>query len=181
MITPFLPRRPSAPCSVFPFPSSKVESRISPSSGPARSEAIEPAPRPRFSRDHDDLASVLPVADDFSTRNVVKARLPTRGYDPEPLPGVDSAVAQETAATDDRAIKRAMRRRRLLLLPQASGEVVVIALNLGAEPFRLPRRQPASTAESCSRPCSTGKGKTLQGALILRGNEGVIIGASRGA
>ena len=68
----------------------------------------------------------------------------------------------------------------LLYRRQSEGKAVVDRAEsrrrAGLDRVECRRAQPA---KSCSRPSWTGKGEKIQGALDLRGNEGVIIGDCR--
>jgi alpha-glucosidase len=68
----------------------------------------------------------------------------------------------------------------LLYRRQSEGEAVVIALNLGAEPISIASEAAGLDGEILLSTFLDREGETIQGVLDLRGNEGVIIGASPG-
>jgi len=122
----------------------------------------------------------LPVADDFLHENVVNLDADARSilnlYRAliglrRKLPQLMSGDYVPIAAEGD----------LLLYRRQSEGEAVVIALNLGAEPVSIASEPAGLDGEILLSTLLDREGETLQGALDLRGNEGVIIGASRGA
>jgi alpha-glucosidase len=64
----------------------------------------------------------------------------------------------------------------LLYRRQGEGSAVVIALNLGAEPVSIASDAAGLGGEILLSTFLDRQGEKIQGALDLRGNEGVIIG-----
>jgi alpha-glucosidase len=122
----------------------------------------------------------LPVADDFLHENVVNLDADARSilnlYRAliglrRKLPPLMSGDYVPIAAEGD----------LLLYRRQIEGEAVVVALNLGAEPVSMASEAAGLDGEILLSTFLDRQGERIQGALDLRGNEGVIIGASRGA
>jgi alpha-glucosidase len=120
----------------------------------------------------------LPVADDFLHENVVnleadarsilnlyRALIGLRRKRPQLMSGEYVPIAAEGDL--------------LLYRRQSEGEAVVIALNLGAEPVSIASEAAGLDGEILLSTFLDREGEAIQGALDLRGNEGVIIGASR--
>jgi alpha-glucosidase len=117
----------------------------------------------------------LPLADDFLHENVVnlaadsrsilnlyKALLDLR----KRLPHLVSGEYVPVAADGD----------LLLYRRQSEGNAVVIALNLGAEPVSIASDAIGLGGEILLSTFLDRQGEEVEGALDLRGNEGVIIG-----
>ena len=68
----------------------------------------------------------------------------------------------------------------LLYRRQSEGKAVVIALNLGAEPISLTSNSADLNGEILLSTSLDREGEKITGALDLRGNEGVIVGAHAG-
>ena len=122
-------------------------------------------------------ASWLPLAHDFVHENVVNLEADTRSilhlYKAlirlrKQLPQLMSGDYLPIAAEGDLLIYR----RR------SEGEAVVIALNLGAEPVSMASEAGSLDGEILLSTFLDREGEEIQGTLDLRGNEGVIIGAS---
>ncbi len=122
----------------------------------------------------------LPVADDFLHENMVNLEADARSilnlYRAliglrRKLPQLMSGDYVPIAAEGD----------LLLYRRQSEGEAVVIALNLGAEPVSMASEAAGLDGEILLSTFLDREGESIQGALDLRGNEGVIIGASPGA
>jgi alpha-glucosidase len=122
----------------------------------------------------------LPVADDFLHENVVNLDADARSilnlYRAliglrRKLPQLVSGDYVPIAAEGD----------LLLYRRQSEGEAVVVALNLGAEPISIASEAAGLDGEILLSTFLDREGESIQGALDLRGNEGVIIGASRTA
>jgi alpha-glucosidase len=64
----------------------------------------------------------------------------------------------------------------LLYRRQGDGEAVVIALNLAAEPVSIASDAAGLSGEILLSTFLDRAGEKIQGALDLRGNEGVIVG-----
>src|ERR1700750_1897813 len=120
----------------------------------------------------------LPVADDFLHENVVNLDADARSilnlYRAliglrRKLPQLMSGDYVPIAAEGD----------LLLYRRQSEGEAVVVALNLGAEPVSTASEAIGLDGEILLSTALDREGETIQGALDLRGNEGVIIGAPR--
>ncbi len=117
----------------------------------------------------------LPVADDFAHENVVNLAADDRSilslYKAliglrKKLPQLVSGSYAPIAAQGD----------LLLYRRQSEGKAVVIALNLGAEPVSLESESIGLGGEILLSTFLDRQGERIQGALDLRGNEGVIIG-----
>ena len=119
----------------------------------------------------------LPLADDFLHENVVnldadarsilnlyRALIGLRRKLPQLMSGDYAPIAAEGDL--------------LLYRRQSEGEAVVIALNLGAEPVSIASEAIGLDGEILLSTFLDREGETIQGALDLRGNEGVIIGMS---
>jgi alpha-glucosidase len=119
----------------------------------------------------------LPVADDFPRENVVnisadtdsilnlyKALIEIR----RKLPQLVSGDYWPIAAEGD----------LLLYRRRSEGESVTIALNLGAEPVSVTSSAIGFNSEILLSTFLDRQGEKLEGVLDLRGNEGVIVGAS---
>ena len=63
---------------------------------------------------------------------------------------------------------------------QREGEVVVVALNLGAEPVSIASDAIGLSGEILLSTFLDRQGEKIHGALNLRGDEGVIVGAQAG-
>jgi alpha-glucosidase len=118
----------------------------------------------------------LPVAEDFQRENVVnlaadtgsilslyKALIALRRTSPQLVSG----NYQPVAAQGD----------LLLYRRQSEGQAITIALNLGAEPVSLASDVLGHGSEILLSTLLDREGEKIKGALDLRGNEGVIIGA----
>jgi alpha-glucosidase len=118
----------------------------------------------------------LPVADDFARENVAnldanaasilslyKALIGLR----KKLPQLISGDYVPIAAQGD----------LLLYRRQSEGKAVTIALNLGAEPLSIASDAAGLNGEILLSTFLDRRGEKIQGALDLRGDEGVIIGA----
>jgi alpha-glucosidase len=119
----------------------------------------------------------LPLADDFAEENVARLDADPRSilnlYKAlialrKRLPALNSGDYVPLAAEGD------------LLLYRRQGEdsAVVIALNLGAEPVFIASETIGSGGEILLSTFLDRQGEKIEGGLDLRGNEGVIIGAS---
>jgi alpha-glucosidase len=117
----------------------------------------------------------LPLADDFSHENVAnleadtgsilnlyKALIDLR----KKLPQLRSGDYTPIAATGN----------LLLYRRQSEGRWIAIALNLGAEPVSIASRSSGLSGEILLSTSLDRHGEPIDGALDLRGNEGVIIG-----
>jgi alpha-glucosidase len=118
----------------------------------------------------------LPVADDFSHENVVNLDADSRSilslYKAliglrRKLPQLVSGDYVPVAAQGD----------LLLYRRQSEGRAVVVALNLGADPVLLESETIGLKGEILLSTFMDREGEKVQGALDLRGDEGVIIGA----
>jgi len=65
----------------------------------------------------------------------------------------------------------------LLYRRQSEGRAITIALNLGAEPVSIASDAAGLSGEILLSTCLDRQGEKIRGALDLRGDEGVIIGA----
>jgi len=121
----------------------------------------------------------LPVADDFAHENVVnleadersilslyKALIALRKKLPQLMSGDYVPIAAQGEL--------------LLYRRQSEGKAVVIALNLGAEPISLTSNSADLNGEILLSTSLDREGEKITGALDLRGNEGVIVGAHAG-
>jgi alpha-glucosidase len=119
----------------------------------------------------------LPVSDDFQQENVInleadaqsilslyKALIRLRKH----LPQLVSGDYVPLAAQGD----------LLLYRRQSGGTSIVIALNLGAEPISIASDAAGLTGEILLSTFLDRQGEKIQDALDLRGNEGVMIGAT---
>jgi alpha-glucosidase len=119
----------------------------------------------------------LPVADDFPRENVVnlsaetdsilhlyKALIEIRRRLPQLVSGDYVPIAAEGDL--------------LLYRRRSEGKSVTIALNLGAEPLSVTSSAIGFNSEILLSTFLDRQGEKLEGALDLRGNEGVIVGAS---
>jgi alpha-glucosidase len=117
----------------------------------------------------------LPLADDFSHENVAdlgadtgsilnlhKALIELR----KKLPQLRSGDYAPLAATGN----------LLLYRRRSEGRSIAIALNLGAEPVSIASPSAGLSGEILLSTSLDRRGETIDGALDLRGNEGVIIG-----
>jgi alpha-glucosidase len=118
----------------------------------------------------------LPLPDDFSRENVVNLEADSRSilslYKAlialrKRLPPLASGDYLPIAAQGD----------LLLYRRQIDGNTVVIALNLGAEPVSIASDAIGMGGEILLSTLLDRQGEKIQGTLVLRGNEGVIIGA----
>jgi alpha-glucosidase len=117
----------------------------------------------------------LPLPDDFVRENVANLEADTRSilalYKAlidlrKKLPQLISGNYVPVAAEGD----------LLLYRRQSEGQAVTIALNLGAEPVSLESDAAGFGGEILLSTLLDRQGEKIQGALDLRGNEGVIIG-----
>jgi alpha-glucosidase len=117
----------------------------------------------------------LPVADDFSHENVVNLDADSRSilslYKAliglrKKLPQLVSGDYVPVAAQGD----------LLLFRRQSEGRAVVVALNLGADPVSLESETIGLQGKILLSTFMDRQGEKVQGALDLRGDEGVIIG-----
>jgi alpha-glucosidase len=109
---------------------------------------------------HENVVNL--AADSRSILNLYKALLDLR----KRLPHLVSGEYVPVAADGD----------LLLYRRQSEGNAVVIALNLGAEPVSIASDAIGLGGEILLSTFLDRQGEEIQGALDLRGNEGVIIG-----
>jgi alpha-glucosidase len=118
----------------------------------------------------------LPVADDFSHENVVNLEADSRSilslY--KALIGLRKKLPQ--LASGD-YVPIAAQGDLLLYRRQSEGRAVVVALNLGADPVSLESKSIGLKGKILLSTFMDREGEKVQGALDLRGDEGVIIGA----
>jgi alpha-glucosidase len=120
----------------------------------------------------------LPLSDEFARENVVnldadaesilnlyKALIALRRKLPQLVTGAYEPVAAQGDV--------------LLYRRRSDGDAVVIALNLGAEPVSVTSSSIGFDNEILLSTFLDREGEKLDGALDLRGNEGVIIGTSQ--
>jgi alpha-glucosidase len=119
----------------------------------------------------------LPLASDFSHENVVNLDADTGSILTlyraliqlrKQLPQLTSGSYEPVAAQGD----------LLLYRRRAEGEILIIALNLGAEPASVTSSAIGFDNEILLSTFLDRKGEGIDGVLDLRGNEGVIIGKS---
>jgi alpha-glucosidase len=119
----------------------------------------------------------LPLSDDFTHENVVNLEADSRSilslYKAlidlrKKLPQLVSGAYVPIAAEGD----------LLLYRRQCGGEFVVVALNLGPEPVSIASDEIGLSGEILRSTFLDRQGEKVHGTLDLRGDEGVIIGAS---
>jgi alpha-glucosidase len=124
-----------------------------------------------------DVPPWLPLAGDFAHENVVNLTADTRSilslYKAlirlrKQLPQLVTGTYEPIAAQGD----------LLLYRRRGETEAVIIALNLGAEPVSVTSSSIGFGSEILLSTFMDRKGEGIQGVLELRGNEGVIVGAS---
>jgi alpha-glucosidase len=117
----------------------------------------------------------LPVAEDFTHENVVNLKADSRSifnlY--KALIGLRKKLPQLVSGS---YVPIAAEGDLLLYRRQSEGKAIVIALNLGAEPVSLESESIGLGGEILLSTFLDRLGERIQGALDLRGNEGVIIG-----
>jgi alpha-glucosidase len=117
----------------------------------------------------------LPVADDFSHENVVNLDADSRSilslY--KALIGLRKKVPQLVSGD---YVPIAAQGDLLLFRRQSEGRAVVVALNLGADPVSLESETIGLEGKILLSTFMDRQGEKVQGALDLRGDEGVIIG-----
>jgi alpha-glucosidase len=117
----------------------------------------------------------LPVADDFSHENVANLEADSRSilslY--KALVGLRKKVPQLVSGD---YVPIAAQGDLLLYRRQSEGRAIVVALNLGADPVSLESQTIGLTGRILLSTFMDREGEKVQGALDLRGDEGVIIG-----
>ena len=118
----------------------------------------------------------LPVADDFSHENVVNLDADSRSilnlY--KALIGLRRKLPQLVSGD---YVPIAAQGDLLLYRRQSEGRAIVVALNLGADPVSLESETIGLQGRILLSTFMDREGEKVQGALDLRGDEGVIIGA----
>jgi alpha-glucosidase len=117
----------------------------------------------------------LPLADDFASENVVNLEADARSILGLYKALIDLRKKRPQLVSGD-YVPIAAQGDLLLYRRQGEGSAVVIALNLGAEPVSIASDAAGLGGEILLSTFLDRKGEKIEGALDLRGNEGVIIG-----
>jgi alpha-glucosidase len=119
----------------------------------------------------------LPLADDFPQENVANLEADARSilslY--KALIGLRRQLPQLVAGA---YVPIAAQGDLLLYRRQSEGRTITVALNLGAEPVSIRSQTTGLSGEILLSTFMDRQAEKIQGSLDLRGNEGVIIGAS---
>ena len=119
----------------------------------------------------------LPLADDFADENVVSL-----SADPRSILNLYKALIrlrkQRPPLVEGRYVPIAADGDLLMYRRQGAGAAIVVALNLGVEPVSIASEMIGLDGEVLLSTHMDRQGEGIRGALDLRGNEGVIIGAA---
>jgi alpha-glucosidase len=117
----------------------------------------------------------LPLADDFASENVLNLEADARSILGLYKALIDLRKKRPQLVSGD-YVPIAAQGDLLLYRRQGEGSAVVIALNLGAEPVSIASDAAGLGGEILLSTFLDRQGEKIQGALDLRGNEGVISG-----